>query len=110
MEKQLIQLQAAHITQHKGKDGNTDWSIEENITNDKLGTLPKHFKDSEVFAVMRFAREFELKALNAGIDFQKDKNNEYLMAKIDKAESIIRELGAENNKLASVLDNMTKGN
>lgn len=109
MEQELIQLQSCHMTQHSGDNGKSPWSIEENITNDKLGELPRNLSEKEVFAIIHFARDYELKALNAGIKFQKGKNNEYLKSQIHELKIAVKGLMLENEKLAEALDNNTKG-
>ena len=109
MNTELIKLASCHVTQHTNGSKVTEWSVEENITNEVLGTFPSHLTESEVFAILRIARKYELEALNAGIKFQKDKNNEYLTSQIHELKAIVRGLGMENEKLAEALDNTTKG-
>ena len=105
----IIHLQNCHATQHKGKDGKTDWSIEQNINNNQLGILPRKLSEKEVFSVLAFARKYELIAFNAGIQLQKNKHNDYLYAQIKEQKAIVKELTQENEKLALVLDNLTQG-
>ena len=104
-----IKLSSAHITQHT-KDGvKGDWSVEENITNFRLGTLPRNLSDLNASAILNFARKYELEAWNAGIKFQKNINNEFLTDKIEKITEVNHALIEENERLAEVLDKLTQG-
>ncbi len=105
MEKAYIDLQSAHITQHTNGQNKTDWEVKANITEENLFTLPKHLNESDVFTIMEFARKYELIAFNAGIAFQKGKQNEVLQSKIIQLSEIVKELSNENERLATVLDN-----
>jgi hypothetical protein len=71
--KDLIQLQNANMFQEtKTATGDkTDWLVRENLTDEVLATFPSKTSDQDMFAIIHFAREFELKAFNAGIDFAK---------------------------------------
>ncbi|MCD6434849.1 MAG: hypothetical protein J7L15_00445 [Clostridiales bacterium] len=108
-ELEYIKLASAHATQHS-KDGvKGDWSIEENITNDRLFTLPKHLSDTAVFSILNSARKYELEAWNSGITFQKNINNDFLSSKIKNLQKINLALIEENERLSDVLDHLTKG-
>lgn len=111
MDKSLeyIKLSAAHITQHTVDGQKTDWSVEENITNEKLFSLPRNVSDVNAYAILESARKYELIAWNEGIKFQKSKQNEYLTAQINELKIIQKALIKENTKLADVLDKKTKG-
>ena len=102
--EELIQLSSAHVTQQSIGGEKSEWAIEENITNNRLGTLPRHLSEVDVFAILNLARKYELKAFNSGIDFQKDKNNGYLNDKIKHLMGLNKELSAENERLSEVLD------
>ena len=104
--KDLIKLQNAHVTQNTNNSVKTDWRVEENITNAPLFNLPKHFSEGEVFMILDFARKYELVALNVGISHQKGQNNDILMNKIKVLEHSTTELVNENERLASLLDNL----
>ena len=67
----LIQLASAHVTQFTNDGVKGDWLVRENITSTDLFSLPGRLLEAEVFELMRNAREYELKAFNAGIEFQK---------------------------------------
>jgi len=104
----MIKLQNSHVVQiTKGAD-KTDWSVQENETNNELFVLPKHYTDSEVFHIMDTMKEYELVAFNRGIEFQKGKQNAVLNDTIKANEKVISFLKGENNKLASALDNIHK--
>ena len=103
---ELIDLQSAHMTQHTGENGKTDWSVEKNITNERMTTLPKRLKETEVFSIINFAKKYELIAFNTGIEFQKDKQNAFLTATIKELQKNNQDLADENIRLAGILDNL----
>ena len=103
-ETHLIDLQAANITQSINGQERSDWIVKKNITGEVLGRLPKHLTESEVFAIMGFARKYELVALNAGIQHQKGLQNEFLKAEIDNLKEVVTGLGSENERLCDVLE------
>lgn len=103
---ELIDLQSAHMTQHTDEKGKTDWSVEKNITNERMITLPKRLNETEVFAIINFAKKYELMAFNTGIKFQKDKQNEFLTATIKELQKNNQDLADENIRLAGILDNL----
>lgn len=102
----LIDLQSAHMTQHEGKDGKTDWSVEKNITNERMTLLPSRLNEGEVFSIMRFAKKYELIAFNTGINFQKNKQNTFMKATIKELQKNNSELAAENIRLVGILENL----
>ena len=106
---ELITLSTAHITQHSKGGQKSDWSVEANITNDRLTTLPKTLDEKQVFGILKFARFYELEALNAGIEFQKGKQNEVLLNKNIALKKTVDALVEENERLSTVLDDMTQG-
>lgn len=109
IQEEYIKLSSAHMTQHS-KDGmKTDWSVEANITNERLFTLPKNLSDTAAYAILEIGRQYELEAWNAGIKFQKTKQNEYLSTQIKELKEINEALVEENERLATVLDKLTKG-
>ena len=106
---EYIKLASAHMTQHTVDGVKTEWSVEENITNDKLGSLPKNLSQHAVSGIMEFARHYELEAWNAGIKFQKSINNDFLTSQIKNLKHINNALIEENERLAEVLDKLTQG-
>jgi len=105
---QLIDLQAAHITQLTTKGIKSDWEIRKNITSEKLLSLSNKLNDDEVYKILQFAKKYELIAFNAGIKFQKDKQNEFLTAQIKDLETLIVQLRDHNDYLAQALENQSK--
>lgn len=103
----LIPLAAAHVyqstTEQKGK---SEWEVQENETNEPLGTLPKNFSESEVFTVLHFARKYELLAFNIGMKHM----SKELFAKWDQEKrnliKVINELEIANTKLADKLSKL----
>lgn len=108
--KEHIQLANAHVNQTTVKGVKTDWSIEENITNERLGILPKSLTDGQVFSILNFARKFELKAFNAGIVFGKQKQREADAETIKVLKGNLELAGKENERIAEALDIITKAN
>ena len=65
MQIDLIDLQTASITQSTTEGYiKSEWTVQKNITNEKLFELPKNFNETEIFKIMEFARKFELIAFN----------------------------------------------
>ncbi len=103
----LIDLQQAHVTQTTTeKNGKSAWMVRQNGTSADLFSLPGHLKESDVFTVLDFARKFELIALNAGILFQKDKQNSFLTERISLLTGTVEALKAENERLAAKLEQL----
>lgn len=109
MTKEYIKLQTAHCTQHTNEGLKGDWKVEENETNDNLFVFPPNISDELMFQIMNFARKYELDAFNAGINFQKGKQNAVLQQIINEQKAVIEALGHDNNRLAEVIDKQTKG-
>lgn len=110
MTTELIQLQSCNAFQKIGQDLNADWAIRENITGDVLQTLPGYIKDQDIFLILDFAKKYELIAFNEGIKFQKDKQNLVLSDKILHQDNTIKEILAENERLAGILEQHIKRN
>ena len=102
----LIVLQSSHVTQNTIRSVKSDWMVRRNITGDAIHSFPPSINDALMFDVLNFAKKYELIAFNAGINFQKEKQNEYLKAQIDELAGVNNELGAENVRLASILENL----
>ena len=102
-DRDLIPLQASHITQLTSNGKKSTWSVQKNITDEELLTFPKHFSEDEIFHIMDFAKKYEMEALTAGITFQKDKQNQALKSIIDQQKEMIIQLGAANDTLATAL-------
>lgn len=105
--KDLIDLQHCHATQTALHGVKTPWQVLKNNTEEKLWEFPATFSESQVFAALDFAKHYELIALNAGIDFQKDKQNSLLVAQIDQLRATVKELQRHNESLAETLDRLT---
>ena len=105
-QKDLIQLATANVTQNTTGHEKTEWIVKENITEATLASLPKHLSESDIFAIIGFARKYELSALNIGINFQKGKQNEVLVNKLKVLESACKEMADENERLSGLLENL----
>ena len=103
---ELIDLQSANITQ-VSKDGvKGDWKVKKNITGDTLWRLSGNITDTDIRQMLNFAKKFELIAFNEGIKLQKTKQNELLTAQIKEVNAVNKELGGENVRLATLLENL----
>jgi hypothetical protein len=105
-KKEYIKLANAHVTQVTNKGKKSEWSIEENITNNQLHVLPGNLGDKLIFNILNFARKFELIAFNEGIEFGKEKQRES-SAKIERELTQKLQIATgENIRLAEALDNI----
>ena len=85
-----------------GKKG--DWIIRENATDRELARLNGRISDEDVFAILHFAREYELLAFNAGIDFQKAHLNAAADRQIKGLLSERQAMIQRNEELANALE------
>jgi len=103
MTEQLIELQQAHMTQYT-KDGiKSEWFVRENITDRDLYQFPSTISDQNMFIIMKMAREAELKAFNAGIEFQKNNANKLLATQNKHLISEVEDLRKRNEALNNIL-------
>ena len=102
--QEFIDLQAAHVTQNSVHGVKGEWHVKKNVTLEELDVFPANISDTIMFKILNFARKYELIAFNAGIKFQKDKQNELLMAKIKEQQSIINDFCAENARITEILE------
>lgn len=105
--KDLIDLQSAYIKQTSDAKGKGAWRVHKNMTYELLGELPASLTEANVFDVMRFARKYELIAFNAGINFQKDNQNQSFIEQIAILKSDILGLQQHNNLLATEIERLT---
>ena len=103
---ELIDLQSAHVTQTTEQGVRSDWNVKKNITGEVLHVFPPSISDTLMFEVLNFAKKYELLAFNEGINFQKGKQNEFLSAQITELVGVNRELGAENVRVTTILENL----
>ena len=80
-----------------------DWTIRENITDRELATFNGRISDEDMFNILAFARKYELEAFNAGINFQKDKQNEQVERLISERNAII----VSNEQLSATVERLT---
>ena len=105
----MLDLSTIHVTQHSNGHTKTDWSVQLNETNEEIFVLPKTLNEKQVFAIMDFAKKYELIAFNKGINFQKGKENSILKEKIDTQNMVIEQLKKENERMSNIVDVLTKG-
>ena len=60
--------------------------------------------ESDVFTVLDFAREFELKAFNIGIKYGKDKTIKVYETLVTDLQKKLEQARAENERLATILE------
>ena len=99
----LVDLANANMFQETFSTGKTDWEIRKNVTGDVLETLPRHLTDSDMFAIIKFARRFELIALNAGIEFEKRNSSDRINKIQERYEAEIIALSERNELLSDKL-------
>jgi hypothetical protein len=103
----LLDLATSHVTQHTKGHIKSDWSIQLNSSNTEVCTLPKCLGEQDVFRIMDFIKEYELKAFNTGIKFQKNEQNLVLKDVIQKQKHQIELLAEENIRLANAIEQIT---
>lgn len=87
-----------------------DWVIRANGEDgEELGRFPGNLTDAVVWDIIHFSRKYELLAFNAGINFQKDKDNAYLRSKIAALEMERDAILAHNATLAYTVERLTNG-
>jgi len=105
----VVPLANANANQITSNGVKGDWAIRENITDRELATFNARISDEDMFAILHFAREYELAAFNAGVDFQREKQNSAHKIEVTR---LILEQGAmikRNNELAEAVDRLTRG-
>lgn len=100
----LIDLANSSITQHTNGAIRSEWKVFKPDDNKPLMTFPKNYTEKEIFNIMDFAKKYELKAFNAGIKFQKNKQNNILKNIIEEQKKLIEALRKDNDRLAEALD------
>jgi len=100
----LVELADSSVTQHTNGHIKSEWKVYTAGNNTPLIEFPKTYTDAEIFHIMDFAKEYELKALNAGINFQKGKQNQVLKNLIATQKKIIETLKVDNERLAEALE------
>lgn len=105
---EYIKMANAHVNQHTTGAKKTDWIIRENKTEEKLGVLPKKLTDNEVFSILEIIRKYEEDGFNAGIVFGKQKYKNVYDPQLKQLEENIKLARNENERLADILDNITK--
>lgn len=98
--KDLIPLQNSNAFQSGSGADRSDWIIRENETDKELFTLPKTISDQDMFAVRKFAKQYELEALNVGIQFQKKQQDFKSQERIANLEEALKDSISHSNKLA----------
>lgn len=106
-EIEYIDLQSSNFTQTTTHGVRGDWRIRKNITGDVLQTFPPAISDELMNTILTFAKKFEIIAFNAGINFQKGKENGVLAARIQDITNLNAALAEENTRLATAIDYIT---
>ena len=102
----LIELQTSYATQLTTEEGGTqDWIIYA-ADKSKLAVLPKELRDNEVFAVLDFARKYELEAFNRGIEFMKKQKDDEIRELRASVSIALNQLRDENSRLANKLEQL----
>ncbi|RLD00697.1 MAG: hypothetical protein DRI46_06805 [Chloroflexi bacterium] len=72
---EYIDIQHCNVHQTTLEGVKSDWVVRKNITGEPLYSFPGHYDEQTIFLFLDFAKKFELIAFNAGINFQKRKQN-----------------------------------
>lgn len=105
----LIDLQHANVFQLTTNGIGGRWRVRRNITGETLFELPAELTDQQVFAVLEFARRFELKAFNVGIAHGKCLAGEIHDPAARDLKDRLRLATDENVKICDHLDRLTRG-
>jgi len=101
---EYIDLQSANVQQNTTDGIKTNWIVKKNISGEKLGEFPNTIPDDVMFQILDFSRKYELIAFNAGIAFQKGKQNKVLKEQIEILKKANAELANENERLSGILE------
>lgn len=105
----LIPLANANAHQLTVKGVKQDWLIRENISDQELGTFSARISDEDMFAILNFARKYELAAFNAGVAFQREKQNKALTEQVARLLGERAAMIEHNEQLAVTVDRLTRG-
>lgn len=105
----LIDLQHAHAFQLTRSGVRGPWRVRQNITSEHLADLPAELTERQVFAVLDFARRFELEAFNVGIAHGKRLAGEIHDPTLTDMQRRLQTVRDENEKICTHLDRLTRG-
>ena len=105
----LIQLQHCNVNQSTQDGVKSDWEVRENITGDVLFTMPANLPDNVIWDLIHAMRKYELKALNAGIEFQKENQSSMLHSENELLKRQLTEVTTHSNRLAERVEAFTNG-
>jgi hypothetical protein len=105
----LVPLATCNAFQETVKGTKQDWVIRENVTGDKLGEFKARIADEDMFAILRFARKYELAALNTGVDLQRGKQDRLLNDENARLRQQLESIIAHNEMLAETVERLTTG-
>ena len=100
----LVELADSYVTQNTNGHIKSEWKVFSQNDDKSIIEFPKTYSETEIFHIMDFAKEYELKALNIGINFQRDKQNQVLKDLIDNQKNVIEALKKDNERLAEALE------
>lgn len=104
--EEFVKLENAHVTQHTNGHERSEWSLEANMTDEKLWKFPSTFTEEQMFNILDFARAFEKEAWNEGIKFGREKARQIWEPKLKMAEARIEYMKSENIRLSNALENL----
>jgi len=81
--------------------------VQRNGDNEDMAELPGELNEAQVFAIMEFGRKFEMIAFNAGIQWGKSLTVDW-DTRIAGLKNSIKRLSAENERLAGIIENLTR--
>ena len=108
--RDFIELQTAYVTQTTTEEnGRGEWVVY-NTDKKEIYRLPKDWTEKQVMTAIHLGRRFELIAFNKGVEFQKSKNPETIIALQKIVVTLTRDkelMKNENIKLSDELDKLT---
>ena len=100
-------LAIAQATQHTNNDVDSDWVIHSD--GEELWRLPAVLTPQQAMDVIHFGREFEKRAFNNGIEFQKQKTPDEVKMLRNMVQGLTIERDAlrkENERIGAKLDEL----
>lgn len=108
-DENLIQLASANAFQLTESGKKSDWIIRENVTDEELHRFNGRISDEDMFEILRFARKYELIALNVGMQHQKKIQDAKLIQENTELRAKLEAIIRHNDFLADTVERLTTG-
>ena len=100
----LIDLQQSCVQQRTHVEkGKLPWQVFNN-SNEEIYELDEKYTEPQIFEIQDYAKTFELKAFNIGINFMKGEKNKEILEIREKYDRVIKEMREENQKVVDKLN------